>query len=167
MKYTKLARILLFGLVAGALAASAEESSSTRPNRPRVRIGGLVVGAGYSSGPSWYPYYGYGPSYGFGFYNPLWYSPYFHPGLFNGFMQQPNMGRLKLTTPAKDASVYLDGAYAGSAQKLKSFWLSPGVYNLELRDENQQAFRQKVYVLSGRTLAIRATLQPDMDKESK
>jgi hypothetical protein len=81
-------------------------------------------------------------------------------------MQQPNMGQLNLNTSAKDASVYVDGAYAGSAQKLKHFWLSPGVYNLELR-ENGRAFRQRVYVLSGKTLAIRANLQADSDRETK
>jgi hypothetical protein len=152
-----LAWIVLFGLAAGSLAAAADEA---QPGHRRVRIGGLVVGAGYSSGPWWYPY----PYYGL--YDPFWYSPYIHPGLYTGFMQQPNMGQLKLETSAKDASVYVDGAYAGSAQKLKRFWLSPGVYNLELR-ENGRAFRQRVYVLSGKTLAIRANLEADSDKETK
>lgn len=116
-----------------------------------VRFGGLVVGAGYSSGPYWYPRYG--------LYDPFWYSPYIHPGLYSGFLQQVNMGQVKIQTADKDVSVYVDGAYAGSAQKLKSFWLAPGIYNLELRDNSQRAFRQRVYVLTGKTLAIHPKMQ--------
>ncbi len=159
MRNTIVASSLVFGLLTGAVAAAAEDGADTHPNRPRIRFGGLVVGAGYSSGPFWYPRYG--------LYDPFWYSPYIHPGLYSGFYQQPNMGQLKLETSAKDASVYVDGAYAGSVQKLKSFWLAPGVYNLELRDDNNRSFRKRVYVLSGKTLPIRATLRPDADGEAK
>ena len=102
-----------------------------------------------------------------GYYNPFWYGPFIHPGFYNGFAQQPDMGQLRLEAPAKGASVYVDGAYAGPAEKLKRFWLSPGVYNLEVRDNRQQSFQQRVYVLSGKTLAIRAELQPVAGGETK
>jgi hypothetical protein len=142
MRNRNLAGIFLFAMAAASMFAE-------------VRFGGLVVGAGYSSGPGWYNRWY--PRYGL--YDPFWYSPYIHPGLYTGFMQQPNMGQVKLNPVDRDASVYVDGAYAGSAHKLKSFWLAPGVYNLELRDDRQRTFRQRVYVLSGKTLAIRPKLQ--------
>jgi len=144
---TNPARIVLFGVLFVLAAGS---------SFAEVRFGGLVVGAGYSSGPSWYPRYG--------LYDPFWYGPYVYPGLYTGFMQQPNMGQVKLEATDKNASVYVDGAFAGSAQKLKSFWLAPGVYNLELRDDRQRSFRQRVYVLSGKTLAIRPKLQVEEAK---
>jgi len=148
MRKLYLAQILLLASAASAVAVGAE--------LPHVRFGGLVVGAGYSSGPYWYPRYG--------LYDPFWYSPYVHPGLYSGFLQQANMGQVKIQTADKDVSVYVDGAYAGSAQKLKSFWLAPGVYNLELRDDRQRAFRQKVYVLTGKTLAIHPKMQLEGSK---
>ena len=51
--------------------------------------------------------------------------------------------------------MYLDGALAGKADKLKNMWLEPGAYNLEVRSGNKQ-FSQKVYVLSGKTLRLTA-----------
>ena len=147
MRNRNLARVVLFVALAGAVATGADETPATQPKHSHIRFGGLVVGAGY-----------------YGLYDPFWYSPFIHPGFYTGFMQQPNMGQVKLETVDKDASVYVDGAYAGSARKLKSFWLAPGVYNLELRDDRQRSFRQRVYVLSGKTLAIRPRLQPEEAK---
>lgn len=134
-----------------------------KPGR-RVRLGGISVGAGYYSGPSWYPYYGYGGFYpGWGryyIYDPVWYSPWIHPGLYTGFAYQPNMGEVKLNSSDKEAAVYIDGAYAGPAEKLKSLWLGPGAYNIELRDTVGQRFERRVYVLTGKTLDLRAKLEP-------
>ena len=140
MRNRNLAGFVLFAAIAGTAATGAGETPAAQPKHSHVRLGGLVLGAGYAN-------------------SPYWYSPYIYPGLYTGFLQQPNMGQIKLATVDRDASVYVDGAYAGSAQKLKSFWLAPGVYNLELRDATQRTFRQRVYVLSGKTLAIRAKLQ--------
>jgi hypothetical protein len=112
----------------------------------------------------WYPYYGYGGFYpGWGryyMYDPFWYSPWIHPGLYTGFAYQPNMGEVKLKSPVRDAAVYIDGAYAGPAEKLKSLWLEPGVYKIELRDTAGQRFERRVYVLTGKTLDLRAKLEP-------
>ena len=124
--------------LADAVATGADETPVTQPNHSHIRFGGLVVGAGY-----------------YGFYDSFRSSPFIHPGSYTAFMQQPNMGQVKLETVDKDASVYVDGADAGSARKLKSFWLAPGVHNLELRDDKQRSSRQRVYMLSGKTLAIR------------
>jgi hypothetical protein len=40
------------------------------------------------------------------------------------------MGQIKLDAP-KGSTVYLDGALAGSAEKLRSMWLEPGIYELQ------------------------------------
>ena len=130
---------------------------------PRVRIGGVMVGAGYAHFPRGYPYYapgfwGYGPAY----YDPFLFLPYIHPGYFTGFPYAPYMGEVKIRTTEKNAWVYLNGALAGNAAKLKSMWLDPGVYEIELRDGDRR-FAQKVYVLSGKTLKVtRSMLVPEV-----
>jgi hypothetical protein len=147
--------------VASALLAAPNSSADDKPGR-RVRLGGVMVNAGYMSGPAW-PYYGY-PFYpGWGryyMYDPFWYSPFIHPGIYSGFAYQPNMGEVKLKSPDKDASVYLDGAYAGPADKLKTLWLEPGAYNLEVRNTGGQRYERRIYVLTGKTLQISAKLDP-------
>jgi len=40
----------------------------------------------------------------------------------------------------KDASVFVDGGYAGTVGKLKTFHLRPGAYNIELRDHDGRSF---------------------------
>jgi hypothetical protein len=67
------------------------------------------------------------------------------------------MGQIKLDAP-KGSTVYLDGAVAGSAEKLRSMWLEPGIYELQVTGEDGDEYRKKVYVLSGKTLSIRAAL---------
>ncbi len=149
----------------------------------RVRLGGVYVGAGaaFGTGPYWGPgRYGTVP-YGFGWYgyspwmSPLW-SPWFaspfgpafgwpaaswiHPGYWGGFAQSPGAGEVLLRTPHKDDTVMVDGAYAGLAKDLKSFWLEPGVYLIGVAAENGDSFEKKIYVLSGKTLRINATLSP-------
>ena len=69
------------------------------------------------------------------------------------------MGHVKLNSTAKEGLVYLDGGYAGAAKDLKSIWLRPGAYNLEVRTD-KESFAQRIYVLSGKTLRIEANLTP-------
>jgi hypothetical protein len=155
----------------GKPAASDEKSaaSTDKParssRRPRVRLGGIYVGAGYSrfSGPFYPGYYGYRPwawsSFGWPYaYDPFFYGPYLHPGFLTGFGYRPNMGEIKLRSSDREAWVYLDGALAGKAEKLKSMWLEPGAYNLEVCSGDRK-FGQRVYVLSGRTLKLTADLE--------
>ncbi|MEJ7607349.1 MAG: hypothetical protein WKF37_14060 [Bryobacteraceae bacterium] len=116
---------------------------------PRVRLGGVGVNVGYYGGSSW----GYPRA--FGLYDPYWYSPFVHSGMYNGFGYGPNLGEIKLEGADKEDSIYLDGAYAGPARKLKSMWLEPGAYNLQVRDPAGRKFERRVYVLTGKTLRIR------------
>ncbi|MCC6861641.1 MAG: hypothetical protein IT158_23930 [Bryobacterales bacterium] len=140
-----------------------EPSADLKPVRhPRVRLGGISLGAGYThyGGSYWgYPYYSryaYWPGFwtpGYWGYDPWWWYPAIHPGYFSGFAYAPYMGEVKLRAPEK-AEVFLDGAYAGVSGKLKSMWLEPGAYNLELRSP-AGSFQKRIYVLSGKTLSIK------------
>ena len=71
------------------------------------------------------------------------------------------MGQVKLRTDQGNADVYIDGAYAGTAQDLKSIWLEPGVYNLEVKAEQRSPFSKRIYVLSGKTLKLNIHLIPE------
>ena len=169
------AMILTGGLALAGTPSPRPPADSTQQNtnrpRPRIRIGGVAVNAGYShfSGPFFgYPVFGYpfrpwlwGP-YGTGWpmmWDPWFYGPYLHPGFLTGFGYHPSMGEIKLRSADKDAWIYLDGALAGKAEKLKTIWLQPGSYNLEVRS-GQKRFSRKIYVLSGKTLRLTA----DMDR---
>lgn len=136
----------------------------------RVRLGGVTVGAAYTRGwpgyygprywgPGWYGAgayraWGYWPSWGW--YDPFWYSPLaVHPGYWMGFGPGEGMGEVKLDTDSRAASVYIDGAYAGSVKDRRNMWLRPGTYELRLRDTDKKVYAQRIYVLSGKTLRIR------------
>jgi hypothetical protein len=145
------------------------EDSVKYHRKTRVRFGGLMVGAGYSRysgyapwrfypgywGPFW-PYYS-----AWGWYDPWFYHPYY----YSGFARGPNMGEVKLKAEPRQAQVYIDGAYAGQVSDLKSMWLDPGAYNLEVKSEGK-SFERRIYVLSGKTLRIDAELVAQ-DREEK
>lgn len=169
-------------LSAGLVLADQPQDSKQQPDsaaqtstrsRPHIRFGGFAVNAGYShfSGPrfgpyGYYPYYGWGPWAPMGWYgaaafspfywDPFYWGPYMHPGFFNGFgYGGPGMGEVKLRASDKEAWVYLDGALAGKADKLKNMWLEPGAYNLEVRS-GAKSFSKRIYVLSGKTFKLTA-----------
>jgi len=102
----------------------------------------------------------YGPSWGW--YGPGWgwYGPYgWGWGYPYGYAPVPNSGEVKIVNVAKDALVYVDGGYAGTAGKLKKFALRPGNHDIELRDPSGHAFHQeRIHVIPGKTLEIRGTV---------
>lgn len=151
----------------------AQDSGGKHSDKTHFRLGSVTVGAGYAHFPnsfyaggfwpySFYPYrfyplaFGYDPFY-YGY--PLFYAPYV-PDLVYG----SGKGEVKLAAEpkiaSKTASVYLNGAYAGTARNLKSMWLEPGAYDLSLSAPGQQEFHQRIYVLSGKSLKIAAKLSP-------
>src|ERR1700736_5731190 len=109
--------------------------------KPRVRLAGLSVSAGYAHSSGYYPYFGF-PY----FYDPLFFR-FYHPGFYNGFAYGPNMGEVRLRTQDKNGAVFLDGAYAGELSKLKHIWLEPGAYNVEIRSDGHPQFERRIYVL--------------------
>jgi hypothetical protein len=97
---------------------------------------GVFIGSGYGFAPM--GWYGYG-------YGPYSYGPYY--GV-------PSVGQVKLETKVKDAQVFVDGAYAGTSGKLKTMWMRPGTYTIELRAPGRPQFAEKIYVVAGKTVHV-------------
>jgi hypothetical protein len=131
MKTLKFAGLLLVASMMLALPASAHG-----------RFGGGVVVVP-SFGAWYYPYWG-----PYGVYGP--YPVY--PGVYSGAAE------LKLATNVKDADVFINGAYAGKAAKLKTMWLRPDTYNIEIRAPGYAPYYERVYLVPGKTMHIDATL---------
>jgi hypothetical protein len=160
-------RTLSILVVAGALAfaAGGDKNNQSEPQgRTRVRFGGVTVGAGYARYSGYYPFY----PYNFGYYSAAWspyywspfwnyYAPMYYSGFYPGYLRSPGpaMGEVKLTAP-EDAEVYLNGAFAGAADDLKTIWLEPGAYDVEVRPRTGDAYTRRIYVLSGKRLKIDA-----------
>jgi len=147
---------------------SAKESEdSGDKGKTRLRLGTVWLGASYThySGPYYYPYGPYGFYPGDWVYGSLWYpvwSSYYPPGHFD---YNDGRGEIRLTADPKMAEVYIDGAYAGTADRLKSMWLDPGAYDLTVSAADRESFHQRVYVLSGKSLKIAAKLNANSSKE--
>lgn len=93
------------------------------------------------------------PAFGWGWYQPYW-GPYPY-----GYYAAPATGDVKFDTKAKDAEVFIDGAYAGTVGKLKTLHLRPGDYNIELRAQGEPAYAEKIYVIAGKTLHLKPDLE--------
>ena len=63
-----------------------------------------------------------------------------------------------MDTKVKDAQVFIDGAYAGTTHENKTMRLRPGSYNIEIRQNGQPQFNQKVYVVAGKTIHLHPEL---------
>jgi hypothetical protein len=105
------------------------------PAAARVFVGGggwIGPGWGWGWGPGWY---GWGPA----------------PAYYWG----PPAGKVKIDTHDRDASVYVDGGYAGPVAHMKKFSLRPGAHDLEVLAPNgQPLFNQRIEVIQGRTTEI-------------
>jgi hypothetical protein len=138
------------------------DSGSSGDRKLHLRLGAIALGAGYShfSGPAYYPYGPY-PLSPFGSeYSALWFPywwnyPFFAPSYF---AYGSDKGEVRLAAEPKTAGVYLDRAYAGTANHLRNIWLEPGAYDLSLAATGREDFHQRIYVLSGKSLKITANL---------
>jgi hypothetical protein len=149
--------------------------TNTQPDKPaknqdrkwHVKLGPVLVGTGYSrfGGPSYYPY-GFSPFDGFyraWLWDPYWAYPLSYPPGYFGYNDGRGEVRLTLEPKSVDpklAEVYVDNAFAGTADHLKNIWLEPGAYELSVLSKDGTAFRRRIYVLSGRSLKIAAKLDP-------
>ncbi len=133
MKTVKVMGLLLAVTLIAALPASAHGRFG----------GGLVVVPSFGAWNWYYPHFG-----PYGFYDP--YPVY--SGVYS------NTAELKLTTNIKDAEVYINGAYAGKAAKLKSMRLRPDTYTLEVRAPGYAPYSERVYLLAGKTMHIDVNL---------
>jgi hypothetical protein len=63
---------------------------------------------------------------------------------------------VKVETERKDASVYVDGGFAGPVAKMHKFDLPQGNHNIELRDsDNRSIYSERVHVIPGKTVKIK------------
>jgi hypothetical protein len=152
-RYLKFAGIALLALVTFAPLASARPPAFGGGFRGGFRGGfyGPRVGYVYRPAFGWYNpgWYGWG---GYGGYGLGWYQPY-------GYASNPNAGKVKVETKAKDSQVYVDGAYAGTVKQLGSFPLKTGEHDIELRMPSGQTYYQnKVEVIAGRTTEIKPVM---------
>jgi len=93
------------------------------------------------------------PFYGYHWYGYPWYGRYSGPSYV---VPVPQTGEVKLETHMKDALVYVDGGYAGTAGKLKHFDLRPGNHDIELRDSSGETlFRERVNVILDKTTDVK------------
>ena len=119
---------------------------ATQPASAYVRYyGGVAVRPVVRPWGFYSPYY-YGP---YGFYGAYGYSPYGYP-----YGYYPNRGEVKLDTKVKDAQVFINGSYAGTAGKLKTMWLRPNSYDLEIRAPSGVQYSERIYVVAGKTLHV-------------
>ena len=133
---------------------------SAIPATAGVHVGTISISAGYGyySGPYWPGYFWggfYPPPFFGGWYGPWYPAAYYAPYAPVYITPQFDKGQVNLQVSDKSAQVYLDGAYAGKAGMLKTFWLAPGVYNLELRADGQTIHEKRIYVLTGKTLKLK------------
>ncbi|MGA3097283.1 MAG: hypothetical protein ABSF25_12560 [Bryobacteraceae bacterium] len=96
-------------------------------------------------GPAFVPFGGYG-----GWYGPYAYGPY---------AVAPNAGQVKLQTKVKDAQVFVNGSFAGTAGKLKTMWLRPGNYTIELRAQGLR-YAENIFVVAGKKITLTPDLYP-------
>ena len=135
-------------------------------HKMHVQLGLVSFGMGYThfSGPYYYPYfYPYAPAYPAFFWDPFWGAcPFALSPVYSGnLLYAEDKGEVRLTADPKTAEVYIDGAYAGKADQLKTMWLDSGAYDLSLSAKGRAAFHQRVYVLSRKSLRISAKLAPE------
>ncbi len=131
-------------------------------HRPRFRLGGISLGAGYHhlSGspffrPYYYPYYG-------GY--PYWLDPLYYPAFTRTQLRGPApQGQVRLRVSPARATVFVDGAYAGTASDLEKFQLPVGAYTLKLSAPGYRDFEQRLYLLSGKKLKVDVDLSPEGD----
>jgi len=146
------------------LQKDADKKEDSSGHKLHVRLGGVAVAGYYSSAPPFYysPFWPYGfYPYSVGFYAPVFYSPFYSPfygPYWGNFTYAPDKGEVRLSANLKDAQVFLDGAYAGTAEHLKDMWLDSGAYDLSVSSPGKETFHQRIYVISGKKLKIEAKL---------
>ena len=132
------------GLVAMGFAGALLATMAVAPRADaEVRI---VVrpGFGFYHGPAYYGPAYYGP-------RPGWYRPWSEPR----YVVVPMTGDVKINTPIRSGSIYVDGGFVGETGKLKKLSLPAGNHRIEVRD----AFGRNVYdntinVIVGRAVDI-------------
>jgi len=98
-----------------------------------------------------YPYRGWG-GWGWGWGGWGWDYPYW--GGFGPYYLTNYRGEIKIKDANKYDHVYLNGAYAGTVDKLKNMWLDPGRYKIEVRERGKDIVNREVYIVAGKKVDI-------------
>jgi hypothetical protein len=143
-----------------ASQASTDEAPTDNGGKKNthVRLGTVTVSAGYVHLPNNFFYLFFPGSFG---YVPSFYDPFYWPSyaLYGpSLAYAADKGKVELAVDQKNAEVYIDNAYAGQASRLKNIWLAPGAYNLAVTNAEGLVFQRRVYVLSGKSVKVKAKL---------
>lgn len=150
MRKLLLASIAVLVMLPMGAAARGRRGFAARPFPHHITRPVIVPRASFGFGLGWYdPFWGPYP------YGTYWYAPYY----YGPSVSHPDSGKVKLDTKVKDAEVYVDGALAGTAGKLKTMWLRTGSHTIELRAAGRAPYSEKIYVVAGKTI----TLHPDLE----
>jgi hypothetical protein len=145
---------------------------SVSSSRPRFGVTTVAVGGGFGRFHRrgfFSPFIGFGYS-SYGPYPPYYYDPYYYgpysgpyypPAARYGYGYGVGRGEIKLSVEPGIARVYVDDAFAGRAEDLKHIYLEPGVHTLSVSAPGRATYAEKLYVLSGKTIKIKTTLEPE------
>jgi hypothetical protein len=103
----------------------------------RGRGHGFVYGGFYAP-------YGWGWGWGGPFWGDYTWAPYYWD----------YTGTVKLENVSKSDAVYINGSYAGRADKLHSIYLNPGSYSIMVKNNGKTILDQRVYVVTGKTIKL-------------
>jgi len=117
--------------------------------------------------PRYYPwgYGGYGGYYsgyyGGGYYDP--WGPYGGGYYYPSYYSRGYEGGLRLKVQPSDASVFVDGYYAGEVDEFDNIFqrlpIEPGPHRIEVRADGYEPMVFEVRILPGRTLTYRGELR--------
>ena len=68
-------------------------------------------------------------------------------------------GRLELSIRPEDASVYVDGAFRGSAREASTLRLAPGRHRIEIVRPGYKTLEKEVDVAPGQTTDVKVELE--------
>lgn len=139
--------------------------------RPGSTSGGTTViidRGGYYGG--FYPW-GYGGlglgAYYNGFYDPWWYGDGYAAGYGYGYQ-----GALKLKMRPREASVYVDGYFAGRVDDFdgvfQSLKIEPGPHRIEVQQDGYEPLMFEVRIQPDRTITYKGELkklEPPLDED--
>jgi hypothetical protein len=160
------------GSTAGSRPRSGQTSTGTAvPRRGTPPSSGapiVIDSGGYYTGyyPWGYGGYGYGGYYG-GYYDPWYYGGGYGGyggGYGGGYYRTGYEGSLRLKMKPRDASVFVDGYYAGTVDEFDGVFqrlrIESGPHRIEVRADGYQPLSFEIRILPGRTINYSGDLKP-------
>jgi hypothetical protein len=137
--------------------------------RPPMSTGGgttvIVRNGGYGGGyyPWGYGGLGFGGYYGSGYYDPFWYDDYGY-GSGSGYGYGYGFdGALKVKVKPRDASVYVDGYFAGRVDDFDGIFqrlrIESGPHRVEIRMDGYEPLAFEVRIQPDRTMTYKGELK--------